>query len=338
MSYIASPERYSSMQYRRCGRSGIDIPAITLGLWQNFGTETPFERIQEMAHYAFDQGICHFDLANNYGPEPGAAEENFGKLLTSSFKPYRDELFISTKAGYLMWPGPYGEWGSRKYLISSLDQSLRRMKLDYVDLFYTHRYDPRTPLDETLQALVDIVHQGKALYVGVSRYPKQAAVYAYNYLISHETPCLLFQDRYNIIDRNPEREDLVSLAGEAGAGFIPFSPLQQGLLSDRYLDGGIPSGSRMSRSGSLRPETLTQTMLDALRGLREIARGRGQTLAQMSLAWLLAKPHITSVLLGASSVKQLSEDLGALNNTTFSTEELAAIDQLSKPIQITDRV
>ena len=325
------------MQYRRCGASGVHIPAVSLGLWQNFGTDAPMERIREIAHYAFDQGICHFDLANNYGPIPGAAEENFGKLLQSSFKPYRDELFISTKAGYLMWPGPYGEWGSRKYLISSLDQSLKRMKLDYVDLFYTHRFDPDTPLEETLQALVDIVRQGKALYVGVSRYPHDAALKAYEYLRESKTPCLLFQDRYNIIDRMPEKEGLLDMAAAQGAGFISFSPLQQGLLTNRYLNG-VPEGSRMAKSDtSLPSKVLTPQLLDAIRGLNALAQNRGQSLAQMSLSWLLADPRVTSVLIGASSLAQLKDNLKSLDNTSFTAEELQEIQRISAPIQLFDR-
>ena len=325
------------MQYRRCGASGVHIPAVSLGLWQNFGTDAPMERIREIAHYALDQGICHFDLANNYGPIPGAAEENFGKLLQSSFKPYRDELFISTKAGYLMWPGPYGEWGSRKYLISSLDQSLKRMKLDYVDLFYTHRFDPDTPLEETLQALVDIVRQGKALYVGVSRYPHDAALKAYEYLRESKTPCLLFQDRYNIIDRMPEKEGLLDMAAAQGAGFISFSPLQQGLLTNRYLNG-VPEGSRMTNSDtSLPSKVLTPQLLEALRGLNELAQRRGQSLAQMSLSWLLADPRVTSVLIGASSLAQLKDNLKSLDNTSFTAEELQEIQRISAPIQLFDR-
>ena len=325
------------MQYRRCGASGVHIPAVSLGLWQNFGTDAPMERIREIAHYAFDQGICHFDLANNYGPIPGAAEENFGKLLQSSFKPYRDELFISTKAGYLMWPGPYGEWGSRKYLISSLDQSLKRMKLDYVDLFYTHRFDPNTPLEETLQALVDIVRQGKALYVGVSRYPHDAALKAYEYLRESKTPCLLFQDRYNIIDRMPEKEGLLDMAAAQGAGFISFSPLQQGLLTNRYLNG-VPDGSRMTKSDtSLPSKVLTPQLLEALRGLNALAQRRGQSLAQMSLSWLLADPRVTSVLIGASSLAQLKDNLKSLDNTSFTAEELQEIQRTSAPIQMFDR-
>ena len=337
IAYTAADSRYDTMQYRRCGASGIQIPAISLGLWQNFGTDAPMSRIREIAHYAFDQGICHFDLANNYGPVPGAAEENFGRLLQSSFKPYRDELFISSKAGYLMWPGPYGEWGSRKYLISSLDQSLKRMRLNYVDLFYTHRYDPVTPLEETLQALVDIVRQGKALYVGVSRYPHDAALKAYDYLRKSNTPCLLFQDRYNIIDRMPEKEGLLDMAKDQGSGFISFSPLQQGLLTSRYLDG-IPTGSRMSRSDtSLPSRNLTPAMLETIRGLNALAQQRGQSLAQMSLAWLLADSRVTSVIVGASSLSQLKENLASLDNTRFSDEELSQIERLSEAVRITSR-
>lgn len=330
-SYQAAPSRYDTMPYRRCGQSGIRIPSVSLGLWQNFGTDAPMDRIREIAHYAFDQGICHFDLANNYGPVPGAAEENFGKLIQSSFKPYRDELFISSKAGYLMWPGPYGEWGSRKYLISSLDQSLKRMKLDYVDLFYTHRYDPDTPV------VVDIVRQGKALYVGISRYPHDAAIKAYEYLKESRTPCLLFQDRYNIIDRMPEKEGLLDMAQQYGAGFISFSPLQQGLLTNRYLNG-VPGDSRMARQNTSLPSTvLTPEMLQALRGLNEIALRRGQSLAQMSLSWLQADPRVTSVLIGASSLAQLKDNLASMENIRFTEEEKADIERISAPIQIFGR-
>ena len=336
--YTANENRYDNgMKYERCGRSGVLLPKVSLGFWHNFGSVDPYERSREITHYAFDHGITHFDLANNYGPLPGAAEENFGRLLQDSFKPYRDELFISSKAGYLMWPGPYGEWGSRKYLMASLDQSLKRMKLDYVDLFYTHRFDPVTPIEETMQALVDIVRQGKALYVGVSRYPDAAARKAYAYLRESKTPCLLFQDRYNIIDRWPEKDGLLDLARDNGSGFISFSPLQQGLLTSRYLDG-VPAGSRMSRSGSSLPEkTLTPALLEALRGLNALAQQRGQSLAQMSLSWLLADPRVTSVLVGASSVAQLKENLGALENIHFTEEELAAIERLALPIQIHQR-
>jgi len=289
--------------------------------------------VKAMAHYAFDNGICHFDLANNYGPEYGTAEENFGRLMESSFRPYRDELLISTKAGWDMWPGPYGNWGSRKYLISSLDQSLRRMKLDYVDVFYSHRFDPYTPLEETMQALVDIVRQGKALYAGLSRYPAEEARKAFKYLSDHDVPCLLYQDRYNIIDRAPECGGQLDLCEECGTGFISFSPLQQGLLTGRYLNG-IPADSRMAKGTSLREEELTPVMLGALKGLNEIAAARGQSLAQMALAWLLKDNRVTSVIIGASSVGQIEDNLKALGNIKFSEEEIREIESLSAPVQI----
>lgn len=323
--YSAAPGRYDSMDYRRCGKSGIQLPLLSLGLWHNFGSRKPFEDVKAMACHAFDNGICHFDLANNYGPEYGTAEENFGRLMDSVFRPYRDELFISSKAGWDMWPGPYGNWGSRKYLMASLDQSLKRMKIDYVDIFYSHRYDPVTPIEETMQALVDIVRQGKALYVGLSRYPKEQAAKAYDYLASHDVPCLLYQDRYNIIDRRPQDQGLIDLSYEEGVGFISFSPLQQGLLTGRYLEG-IPADSRMARNTSLKSDVLTPDLLEALRALNDIAARRGQSLAQMSLAWLLTDPRVTSVIIGASSVAQIEDDLKALENRYFSEEEIAQID------------
>ena len=320
--YSPAPDRYDSMEYRRCGRSGIRIPVVALGLWHNFGSFKPWQDIKAMAHYAFDKGICHFDLANNYGPAYGMAEENFGRLMESSFRPYRDEMLISTKAGWDMWPGPYGNWGSRKYLMASLDQSLRRMKLDYVDIFYSHRHDPETPLE------------GKALYVGLSRYPQKELREACRYLADHDVPCLLYQDRYNIIDRVPETRGLIDTCRESGAGFISFSPLQQGLLTNRYL-GGIPSDSRMARGGtSLKPDLLTPAMLEALNGLNELAAGRGQSLAQMALAWILHDPRMVSVIIGASSVAQLEDNLQALRNTAFSDEEIRRIETLSAPIQL----
>ncbi len=328
--YSPSSERYDSMTYKRSGRSGIQIPVLALGLWQNFGSHKPFQDIKAMAHYAFDNGICHFDLANNYGPEYGTAEENFGRLMEQSFRPYRDEMLISTKAGWDMWPGPYGNWGSRKYLMASLDQSLRRMKLDYVDIFYSHRHDPETPIEETMQALVDIVRQGKALYVGLSRYPLEKAREAMKYLADHDVPCLLYQDRFNIIDRAPDRNGQVDLCAKTGSGFISFSPLQQGLLTGRYLNG-IPADSRMARAGSLREEVLTPELLEALRALNAIAAERGQSLAQMALSWLMADKRVTSVIIGASSVAQIEDDLKALGNVEFSEEELLEIDRLSKP-------
>ena len=324
--YSAAKDRYQQMPYRRCGRSGVLLPALSLGLWQNFGSRKPFCEAEAMAHFAFDKGICHFDLANNYGPEYGTAEENFGRLMADSLRPYRDELFISTKAGWDMWPGPYGNWGSRKYLMASLDQSLKRMNLDYVDIFYSHRWDPQTPLEETMQALVDIVRQGKALYVGLSRYPAQQAAAAYRYLAAHDVPCLLYQDRYNLVDRNPDQTGLIDQARENGTGFISFSPLQQGLLTNRYLNG-IPDDSRMAAgTTSLKPTVLTEALLASLRGLDAIARRRGQSLAQMALAWLLHDERVTSVIIGASSVAQLQDTVKATENTSFTDEELREID------------
>jgi len=331
--YSPAPARYDAMEYRRSGRSGVKLPVLSLGLWHNFGSYKPMQEIKAMAHFAFDKGICHFDLANNYGPEFGTAEENFGRLMEGSFRPYRDELFISTKAGWDMWPGPYGNWGSRKYLMASLDQSLKRMKLDYVDIFYSHRYDPETPLEETMQALVDAVRQGKALYAGLSRYPADKARDAFRYLAAHDVPCLLYQDRYNIIDRVPQEKGLIDLGVEYGSGFISFSPLQQGLLTGRYLNG-IPADSRMARGTSLREDALTPTMLDALHGLADLAQQRGQSLAQMALSWLLNDPRVTSVIIGASSVAQLADNLKALEGTGFSAEELHRIEAISAPIQL----
>lgn len=328
--YRPAPSRYDGGNaFRRCGRSGVLLPALSLGLWHNFGTEAPFSRIERMIHYAFDRGIVHFDLANNYGPENGAAEENFGRLMARSLRPYRDELFLATKAGYEMWSGPYGNWGSRKYLMASLDQSLRRMKTDYVDVFYSHRYDPETPLEETLQALVDIVRGGKALYAGLSRYPLEAARFAFRYLAERDVPCLVFQDRYNIFNREPETSGVLSLAAASGSGFVAFSPLAQGLLTARYLDG-IPQDSRMAENGSLRREVLTESMLRRIRALDEIARQRGQTLSEMALAWVLRDSRVTSVIVGASSTEQIEDNLRALENAAFTDEELAAIDRLAR--------
>lgn len=328
--YSPAENRYENgMRYRRSGRSGILLPEISLGLWHNFGDVDLLSNSLKKAHYAFDHGITHFDLANNYGPSYGSAEETFGLIMEKSFRPYRDELFISTKAGHDMWPGPYGEWGSRKYLFASLEQSLKRMKLDYVDIFYSHRYDPDTPLEETLQALVDIVRQGKALYVGISKYPKEAAEFAYKYLADSKVPCLLYQGRYNILNREPEEEGILAGAKAAGSGFIAFSPLAQGLLTDRYLDG-IPADSRVARGGYLKKEQLTEGTLDKVRQLNEVARRRGQSLAEMALAWLLKDDLVTSVIIGASSVEQIERNLKAIKNTTFSAEELAEIDRISK--------
>lgn len=331
--YSANEGRYDSMLYRRCGRSGIQIPVVALGLWHNFGSHSTMENVKAMAHYAFDNGICHFDLANNYGPEYGTAEENFGRLMESSFRPYRDELLISTKAGWDMWPGPYGNFGSRKYLMASLDQSLRRMKLDYVDVFYSHRYDPNTPIEETMQALVDIVKQGKALYVGLSRYPADKAREAFDYLAARDVPCLLYQDRYNIIDRTPQSTGLIDLCKEKGTGFISFSPLQQGLLSNRYLNG-IPADSRMAKAKFLKPDMLTPEMMKALTGLNSLAAERGQTLAEMALSWLIHDQRVVSVIIGASSVAQIADNLKAVENTAFTEEEIRKIEELSAPIQM----
>ena len=329
MTYIPSPTRYDAMPYRRCGKSGLLLPALSLGLWHNFGGITPFETQQAILRTAFDNGITHFDLANNYGPPYGEAERNFGVHMLRDWKPHRDELVISTKAGYDMWPGPYGNWGSRKYLTASLDQSLRRMKLDYVDIFYSHRHDPETPLEETLQALVDIVRRGKALYVGLSRYPLEAARFAFRYLAERDVPCLLFQDRYNIFSRQPETSGVLSLSAASGSGFVAFSPLAQGLLTGRYLDG-IPQDSRMAAGRSLQREVLTDAMLERLRALNDIARQRGQTLAEMALAWLLRDKRVTSVIVGASSAAQIEDNLRALENASFSDDELARIDALSR--------
>ena len=327
--YSASPERYTNgMKYRRCGKSGILLPEISLGLWQNFGDTAPLSRSREILLHAFDNGICHFDLANNYGPSYGSAEATFGRIMSSDLSPYRDELFISTKAGYDMWPGPYGNYGSRKYLTASLDQSLRRMNLDYVDIFYSHRFDPETPLEETMQALVDIVRSGKALYAGISNYPAEAAAFAYSYLRGHDVPCLLHQVKYNMMHRIPETEGLVSLADEAGSGLIAFSPLAQGLLTDRYL-GGIPAGSRAERNFSLKKDTITPELTDRLARLNEMAARRGQTLAQMALAWVLKDSRVTSVIVGASSKEQLDANLKAIGNTVFCDEELTQINALT---------
>ena len=328
--YSPSANRYdSTMKYRRCGKSGILLPEISLGMWQNFGQTSPLSNSIEILHYAFDHGITHFDLANNYGPPYGTAEQTFGHVMKHSFMPYRDELFISTKAGYDMWPGPYGNWGSRKYLCSSLNQSLKRMNLEYVDLFYIHRYDPETPLEETLQALVDIVHQGKALYIGISRWPYEATQFAYKYLAERNVPCLIYQGRYHIFDRAPETEGILKQAKENGTGFIGFSPLAQGLLTDRYLNG-IPQDSRIAHGGHLKKEALTETTLRRISALNEVAKRRGQTLAEMALAWILKDDMVTSVIVGVSSTAQLEKNLKAISNTTFSSEELQEIENICK--------
>lgn len=328
--YSPAADRYDSgMKYRRCGRSGILLPEISLGMWHNFGDVNPLANSIAMAHYAFDHGITHFDLANNYGPSYGSAEETFGLIMKKSFAPYRDELFISTKAGYDMWPGPYGNWGSRKYLMASLDQSLRRMNLDYVDLFYSHRYDPETPLEETLQALVDIVRRGKALYVGISRWPYEAARTAYDYLAARDVRCLIYQGKYNMLERSDENGGIIGCADENGAGYIAFSPLAQGLLTDRYLHG-IPEDSRIANGGHLKKEALTEDMIGRIRSLDEIATRRGQSLAEMALAWILRDRKVTSVIVGASSTAQLQKNLNALRSPAFSEEELRLIDSATQ--------
>ena len=325
--YSPNQERYNQgMKYRRCGKSGILLPEISLGLWHNFGDVDPLARSFEIAHYAFDHGITHFDLANNYGPSYGSAEETFGYIMKKSFAPYRDELFISSKAGYDMWPGPYGNWGSRKYLMASLHQSLKRMNLEYVDLFYSHRFDPNTPLEETLQALVDMVRQGKALYIGISRWPYEAMQTAYQYLSERDVPCLIFQGCYNLFNRQLEQEGILKQAKENGSGFISFSPLAQGLLTDRYLNG-IPEDSRIAHGGHLKKESLTETTLKRIQALNAIAQKRGQSLAEMALAWILKDDYVTSVIVGASSTIQLEKNLKALESPTFTQEELEEIEK-----------
>lgn len=322
--YIAEENRYAQMPYNRCGKWGLKLPAISLGLWHNFGGVDVFENGRAMCRRAFDLGITHFDLANNYGPPPGSAEENFGKIMQLDLSPYRDELIISTKAGYLMWPGPYGEWGSRKYVLSSLDQSLKRMKLDYVDIFYSHRPDPNTPLEETMMALDQAVRQGKALYVGVSNYPADKTAEAARILKSLGTPCLIHQPKYSMFERWVEG-GLLDVLEQEGIGCIPFSPLAQGLLTDKYLNG-IPEGSRASKSwGFLKPEQVGPA-IEKVQKLNEIAVRRGQTLAQMALVWLLKDKRVTSVLIGASSVAQLDDNVAALKNIEFSTEEINEIE------------
>lgn len=316
-NYFADKNRYDNgMEFERCGRSGVLLPKVSLGFWHNFGSVDPYERSREITHYAFDHGITHFDLANNYGPVYGSAEETMGRLMDEDFRPYRDELFISSKAGYDMWPGPYGNWGSRKYLMASLDQSLKRMKIDYVDLFYSHRYDPETPLEETLQALVDIVRQGKALYIGISRWPLDAARFAAKYLRERDVPLLIYQGRLNMLDREPMEEGILDFCAEEGVGFISFSPLAQGLLTDRYLNG-VPADSRMSKGKFLKEEMLTPELLAKLKKYNEVAASRNETLAEMALAWILHQKAVTSVLIGASSVAQLEKNLKCVSAAPF---------------------
>jgi len=334
MTYIAADNRYESMPYRRVGRSGLKLPAISLGLWHNFGDDKRFEEQRDILRRAFDLGVNHFDLANNYGPPDGSAETNFGRHLRDDFKPYRDELVISTKAGYYMWPGPYGEWGSRKYLISSLDQSLQRMGLDYVDIFYSHRPDPETPMEETMGALDYAVRSGKALYAGISSYTPEQTLEAARILKELGTPLLIHQPSYSMLNRWTEdgTPNLYEVLDQVGAGSIAFSPLAQGMLTDRYLHG-IPADSRAAKARFLSEESITEEKLDRVRGLRKIAEGRGQTLAQMAIAWILRdQPKgspVTSALIGASSVRQLEDSLSAISNLSFSDDELTAIDEFA---------
>lgn len=319
--YTADASRYDDSQtlYNRCGKSGILLPKVSLGFWHNFGGNDSYERSRKITHFAFDHGINHFDLANNYGPPYGSAEETMGRLIKDDFRPYRDELFISTKAGYDMWEGPYGNWGSRKYLTASLDQSLKRMNLEYVDLFYSHRYDPDTPLEETLQAMVDIVKQGKALYLGLSRWPLEALKFADKYLRERDVPLLIYQGRLNLLDRSPQEEGILDYCAEHGIGFISFSPLAQGLLTDRYLNG-IPSDSRMAKEHFLKSKDLTPELLKKLKAWNEQAGKRNETLAEMALSWILSQKGVTSVLVGASSTEQLEKNMKCVHAKPFSSE------------------
>ncbi|TML16713.1 MAG: L-glyceraldehyde 3-phosphate reductase [Actinobacteria bacterium] len=332
MRYVPADDRYERMTYRRSGRSGLLLPAVSFGLWQNFGHERPLETSRAIVRRAFDLGITHFDLANNYGPPYGSAEENFGLLMRDDLRPHRDELVISTKAGYDMWPGPYGEWGSRKYLLASLDQSLARMGLDYVDIFYSHRFDPETPLEETMGALASAVQQGKALYVGISSYSASTTREAAQILAGLGTPLLIHQPSYSMLNRWIEPELLDTLE-EFGVGCIGFSPLAQGMLTDKYLHG-IPEGSRASRDGSFSPKLITDTAMEKIRALNEIARRRGQTLAQLALAWTLRDPRMTSTLVGASSVEQLESNVAAIEKLDFTEGELAEIDRYATDADI----
>ncbi|ATM77548.1 L-glyceraldehyde 3-phosphate reductase [Serratia fonticola] len=327
MVYQAEPARYQNMEYRRCGRSGLQLPAVSLGMWHNFGDSSLYDNARSLVHRAFDLGITHFDLANNYGPPPGSAEENFGRILHQDLQPYRDELIISSKAGYTMWPGPYGDWGSKKYLVASLNQSLQRMRLDYVDIFYHHRPDPDTPLEETMAALDLIVRQGKALYVGLSNYPAERARQAFAILQQLGTPCVIHQPKYSMFERWVEPELLDTLE-EHGVGSIAFSPLAGGMLTDRYLQGIPPDSRAASGSRSLTPEQITEAKLQKVRQLNALAEQRGQKLSQMALAWVLRNDRVTSVLIGASKVSQIEDAVGMLVNRKFSPEEIAKIEQI----------
>lgn len=330
MSYVADAKRYEGMVYHRCGHSGLKLPAVSLGFWHNFGTRDDFGNMLEMCHTAFDLGITHFDLANNYGPIPGSAEENFGRIIGGDMKPYRDELVISTKAGYEMWDGPYGDWGSRKYILASLDQSLKRMGLDYVDIFYHHRMDPETPLEESMMALDTAVKSGRALYAGISNYDQKTTKRAMEILKDLKCPFIINQIRYSIFDRHIEEDDLKGWAAAHGCGLIAFSPLAQGLLTDKYLHG-IPEDSRIKRDGRfLKESDVTEERLAQIRALNEIAQNRGQSLAQMALSWVLRDGEVTSVLIGASRSSQIVENAKIVHKTAFSKDELLAIDKLSK--------
>jgi len=326
MPYVAEPARYDSMTYRRCGRSGVRLPAISLGLWHNFGDDRPWEIQREICRRAFDVGVTHFDLANNYGPPYGAAESNFGRILATDFAAHREELLISTKAGYDMWPGPYGDLGSRKYLLASLDQSLTRMGLEYVDIFYSHRVDPDTPMEETAGALAAAVTQGKALYVGISSYSSERTIRMARLLAEHKVPLLIHQPSYSMFNRWIEADGLLDTLDDVGAGCIAFSPLAQGLLTDRYLHG-IPSDSRAATGGALSADSITDERLARVRALNDIAARRGQTLAELALVWALRDPRMTSLVIGASSVKQLDDNIASLHNMTLTTDELTEIDQ-----------
>lgn len=333
MSYSPNPGRYNAMTYRKCGNSGLKLPAISLGLWHNFGEDFPLQTKREICRTAFDNGITHFDLANNYGPPAGSAELAFGEILKTDFSGYRDELIISSKAGYDMWPGPYGEWGSRKYLIASCDQSLKRMGLEYVDIFYSHRFDPETPLEETMGALDHIVRSGKALYVGISSYNSQRTKEAVAILKDLGTPCLIHQPSYNMLNRWVEDDGLLDTLDELGVGSIAFTPLAQGLLTNKYLDG-VPEVSRANQGKSLDKQKITPALISDLKELNDIALKRGQTLAQMALAWVLRGGRVTTALIGASSSKQVLDCVGAIGNMTFTAEELSEIDRLSGDIGI----
>ena len=327
MIYKANEQRYSSMSYNKCGNSGLWLPAVSLGLWHNFGGTDCYENGLEIVKYAFDHGITHFDLANNYGPPAGSAEENFGRMLKKDFAPYRDEIIITSKAGHLMWDGPYGDGGSRKYIMASIDQTLKRLQTDYVDIFYSHRYDPNTPLDETLQALCDIVRQGKALYIGLSKYPIDKLLYAFNFLKNAGTPCLVYQDKYNMLTRNVEEHHLHAVETH-GTGFVAFSPLAQGMLTDKYLHG-IPKGSRAERpEGFLKAEQITDKVITTVTRLQEIAQKRGQSTGQLALAWVLRHTAVTSVIIGARNVEQLKENMETLNHLSFTDDEIKKIEEI----------